>query len=128
MAPLVWVAWHGTWRRSAREASRAAGVALAPRMLIALTPRRMVVWRADRRWRLGTMTGELPRDLVVGATAPPGGTRSRELVLQLASGQAVTLRVWPATADDLTAQLSGRRDDSGVPEAVRNRGAIRRPA
>lgn len=114
-APLVWAAWHATWRRSARTASRAAGIALAPRMVIALTPRRMVAWRASRRWRLGTMAGELPRDLIAGATAPPGGTRSRALVLRLATGQAVTLRVWPATADDLAAQLSRCRDDSGVP-------------
>lgn len=114
-APLVWAAWHATWRRSARAASRAAGVALAPRMIIALTPRRMVVWQASRRWRLGTMTGELPRDLIVGAMAPPGGTRSSALVLRLATGHAVTLRVWPATADDLAAQLSSSRDDVGVP-------------
>jgi hypothetical protein len=115
LAPLVWAAWHATWRRSARAASLAAGVALAPRMVIALTPRRMMVWQASRRWRLGTMAGELPRDLIVGATAPPGGTRSRALVLRLATGKAVTLTVWPDTADDLAAQLSRRRDDSGDP-------------
>ena len=114
VAPLVWAVWHATWRRSARAASRAAGVALAPRMVIALTPRRMVVWQASRRWQVGTMAGELPRDLIVGATAPPGGTRSRALVLRLATGQAVTLRVWPATADDLAAQLSGRRQDGAA--------------
>lgn len=115
LAPLVWAAWHVTWHRSARAASLAAGVALAPRMVIAVTPRRMVVWQASRRWRLGIMAGELSRDLIVGATAPPGGTRSRALVLRLATGKAVTLMVWPDTADDLVAQLSRRRDDSGDP-------------
>ena len=114
LAPLVWAVWHATWRHSTRAASRAANITLAPRMVIALTPRRMVVWRANRRWRLGTMAGELPRHLIAGATAPPGGTRSRALVLRLATGQAVTLRVWPASADDLAAQLSKRLDDSAV--------------
>lgn len=115
LAPLVWAAWHATWRRSARAASRAAGIPLAPRMVIALTPRRMVIWQASRRWRLGTLAGELPRDLIAGATAPPGGTRSRPLVLRLATGQAVTVRVWPARADELAAQLSKPLDDSAVP-------------
>jgi len=65
LAPLVWAVWHATWRHSTRAASRAANITLAPRMVIALTPRRMVVWRANRRWRLGTMAGELPRHLIV---------------------------------------------------------------
>ena len=113
-APLAWAVWHATWRRSVRAASQAAGVALAPRMVIALTPRRMVVWPASRRWQLGPMAGELPRDLIAAAEAAPGGTRSRALVLRLATGQAVTLRVRPATAENLAAQLSRRQDDSGL--------------
>lgn len=60
VAPLVWAAWHVTWRRSARAASRTAGVSLAPRMVIALTPRRMVVWQASRRWRQPPQTIWLP--------------------------------------------------------------------
>jgi hypothetical protein len=118
LAPLVWAVWHATWRYSARAASRAAGVGLAPRMVIALTPTRMVCWRASRRWQLGTLAGELPRHMIAGATAPPGGTRSRALVLQLATGQAVTLKVGPTTADDLAAQLSKHLDDSAAPGTV----------
>jgi len=115
LAPLVWAVWHATWRHSTRAASQAADVTLPPRMIIALTPRRMVVWRASRRWRLGAVAGALPRHMIAVATAPLGGTRSRALVVRLATGQAVTLRVWPATADDLAAQLSKRLDDSALP-------------
>jgi hypothetical protein len=104
--PLIWVAWHVAWRRAARAASRVADVPMAPRMIVAVTPSRIVIWRAAHNWRLGDFSGELPRDRIIEVTATGGGTRSRRLVLHLSTGSAVAMLVNPATADQLTATFS----------------------
>jgi hypothetical protein len=105
--PLVWAAWYVAWWRAARAASRAADVPMAPRMIVAVAPSRIVIWRAARNWRLGNFSGELPRDRIIGVTAAGGGTRSRQLVLHLSTGPAVVMLVTPAAADQLTAMFSG---------------------
>lgn len=108
LVPLIWAAWYVTWRRAARAASRVADVPMAPRMIVAVTPSRIVIWRAARNWRLGDFSGELPRDRVIEVTAAGGGTRSRRLVLHLSTGPTVAILVNPEAADQLTAMLSGR--------------------
>lgn len=107
LIPLVWAVQRAAWERAARATSRATGVPVAPRMIVALTPSRIVIWRAARNWRLGDFSGELPRDRIIEVTAAGGGTRSRRLVLHLSTGHAVVIRVAPAVADQLTAMLSG---------------------
>jgi hypothetical protein len=107
LIPLVWVVRRVAWERAARAASRVTGVPVAPRMIVALTPSRMVIWRAARNWRLGDLSGELPRDRIIGVITVGAGTRSRRLVLHLSTGSTVVMRVAPAVADQLTARLSG---------------------
>jgi hypothetical protein len=106
LVPLVWAVRRVAWERAARAVSRATGVPVAPRMIVALTPSRMVIWRAARNWRLGDLLGELPRDRITGVTPAGAGTRSRRLVLHLSTGSAVVMRVAPAVADQLTAMFS----------------------
>jgi hypothetical protein len=74
LAPLVWAVRRVAWERAAHAVSRATGVPVAPRMIVALTPSRMVIWRAARNWRLGDLSGELPRDRIIGVTSAGAGT------------------------------------------------------
>jgi hypothetical protein len=108
LVPLVWAAWHAMWRHATRAASRAADIPVAPRMIVALTTSRIVIWRATRNWRLGKISGEMPRDRLLGVGATAGGPRFRRLVLHLSTGSTLTVLVTPATADQLTALLSVR--------------------
>lgn len=102
LVPLIWAVRRVAWERAARATSQATGVPVAPRMIVALTPSRIVIWRAARNWRLGDLSGELPRDRIIEVTAAGGGIRSRRLVLHLSTGSAVVMRVAPAVADQLT--------------------------
>jgi hypothetical protein len=68
-------------------------------MIIAVTGRRLVVWAANRWWRLGKLAGNLPRDRITGITMATMGTRSRTLVLHLSTGPTVTIMVAAAIAD-----------------------------
>lgn len=105
LVPLVWAARHASWRHAARAAGRAAGIPVAPRMIVAMSARRIVIWRATRGWRLRDIRGELPRERVLGVTASGGGARSRRLALHLSTGSSITLLVVPAVADQLTTLL-----------------------
>jgi len=107
LVPLFWAVQRVAWERAARAVSQATGVPVAPRMIVALTPTRMVIWRAARNWRLGDLSGELPRDRIIGVTTAGVGTRSRRLILHLSTGSTVAMRVAPAVADQLTAMFSG---------------------
>jgi hypothetical protein len=116
LVPVVWAVRHATWRHNTRAASRSADVPLAPRMIIAVTGRRLVVWAANRRWRLGKLAGNLPRDRITGITMDTMGTRSRTLVLHLSTGPTVTIMVAAAAADSLASAFSpqpGGNSDPG---------------
>lgn len=106
LAPLAWAVWRVMWSHDVRVASRAAGVPLAPRMIVALTPRRLVIWRATRKWRLGKVSGELPRERILQVAEAGGGARSRRLDLQMSTGSTFTLLVTKEAAAQLTATLS----------------------
>ena len=93
------------WRYTAHRAGKKAGVPLAPRMIIAITPRRLAIWTASYGWRIGRHLGDLPRDRVVGVTATGAGSHSRSLSLSLVSGATITMRVAPSVAGSLGAKL-----------------------
>ena len=112
LVPLFWAARRVARERAARAVGREAGVPVAPRMIIALTPSRMVIWRAARGWRLGELSGELPRGLIAGATAAARGSHSQRVILHLATGASAVIRVTPVVADQLTKMLSGEIQDS----------------
>jgi hypothetical protein len=105
LAPLAWAVWRAMWSHNVRVASRAAGVPLAPRMIVALTPKRLVIWRATRNWRLGKVSGELPRERILRITEAGGGTRSRRLEFQMSTGSSFSLMVTKDAARQLTATL-----------------------
>jgi hypothetical protein len=123
LIPLVWAVRRMEWERAARAISQATGVPVAPRMIVALTPSRIVIWRAARNWRLGDLSGELSRDRIIEVTAAGGGTRSRRLLLHLSTGSDVVMRVAPGVADRLTAMFS-----EGTTAARGNLPMVRLPA
>jgi hypothetical protein len=102
---------HAVWRYRARAASRSAQAPLAPRMIIAFTGRRLVIWAARRGWRLGKVIGDLPRDQIMQVTAAGTGTRSRLMALHLNDGQTVTLQVSARVATGLARTISGDLPD-----------------
>src|SRR5215472_13760678 len=65
LVPLLWLMDHALWRHRARAASRSARIPLAPRMIIAVTGRRLVILAARRSWRPGNVIGDLPRDRII---------------------------------------------------------------
>jgi hypothetical protein len=121
LVPLVWAVRRVARERAARAIRRATDVPVAQRMIVALTPSRMVIWRAARNWRLGDLSGELPRDRITGVTAAGRGAHSQRLVLHLSTGATVVIRVVPAVADRLTEMLSGETATARDILQVRNR-------
>jgi hypothetical protein len=99
--PVVWAVWLVTWQAAVRKSSRAAQVPLARRMIVALTPRRLVIWKASSRWRLRAIAGDLPRDRVASIAVSGSGSRSRTLILHLTTGASITMKVAPESANRL---------------------------
>jgi hypothetical protein len=107
LVPLMWLLNHVAWRYRARVVSRSSGVPLAPRMIMAFTGRRLVIWAARRGWRPGRVIGELPGGQIVHVTASGAGSRSRLMVLQLADGRTVRLHVAADAVTRLSQALAG---------------------
>lgn len=62
--------WH--WHRTSRRLATDSRFPLAPRMIVALTDRRLLIWEARRRWRLGAFLGFVTlADDFAKSLAPP---------------------------------------------------------
>jgi hypothetical protein len=96
------------WQRRTEAAARSSGFPLAPRMIIGVTDRRLLVWSAGSRWRVRKYLGEVSRDQITRGTAPTVGAGWRSVLIDLATGPTVTIRVPARTADRLAASLSGQ--------------------
>ena len=103
---VVMAVEHAMRRSSVRKTVQTAGVPLARRMIIALTPRRLVIGQADRGWRLRTITGDLPRDQIAKVELGAASDRTRRAILHLNTGESITLRMTRAGADQLRDRLS----------------------
>ena len=99
--PIVWAIWLATWQAAVRKSSQSAQVPLARRMIVVLTPRRLVIWRASRRWRLRAVAGDLSRDRIADIAVSGSAPRSRTLILHLTTGASITLKVSPESASRL---------------------------
>lgn len=76
-----------------RKASRAAGVPLAARMIMAFSARRLIICRATRRWEFSEVMGDLPLDRIGSVDVSRSGSRSRAVTLGLKTGGTVTLKM-----------------------------------
>jgi hypothetical protein len=109
LIPLIMVVEHLMWWRRTRQTAQTSMFPLAPRMIVGLTGQRMLIWAADRRWRLGDFLGSVDRDRIVQSTAPTVGAGWRTVRIYLANEPTVPIRVPAAMADHLAAALSGRQ-------------------
>lgn len=106
LVPLIVVVRRWQHRRELRTQTRESLFPLAPKMLVGLTPTRLVVWQARRRWSLGTFLGYVSRDRIIHADAPTVGQGWRTLRVHLANETSVTLKVPGRIVDDLAVMLS----------------------
>jgi hypothetical protein len=108
MIPVIAVVerWH--WRRTTRSTAERSLFPLAPRMLLGLTDRRLLVWSSRRNWRLGNFLGDVALDRIVDAQAPTVGTGARSVTVHLANEPSVTFKVPGDVADQLANALAGR--------------------
>lgn len=110
LTPLIMLAERIASRRRTRAAARASAFPLAPRMVIGLTGRRLLIWSTRSRWQAGTYLGEVSRDRIVLSTSPTVGTGWRTVLIYLANEPTVTIKVPAVTADSFAATLSGHPD------------------
>lgn len=108
LVPLMTAVAHRQWRRDTHATAARSQFPLAPRMVVALTDERLLVWAASRRWQVRGLLGEVGRDRIVDAEAPTVGAGWRTVRIHVGDEPAVALRVPARTADDLAARL-GRR-------------------
>jgi len=108
LALLIVAAEHLAWRRRSRVTARTSMFPLAPRMFIGLTDSRILVWSARYRWRIGRYLGDVSLDRVMAAEAPTAGSGWRTVVMHLADGPKVPIKVPNSIADHLASGLSGR--------------------
>jgi len=106
LLPLSWAVSHAMWQASVRKFGRAAGVPMARRMTMAATSRRLIIWKADRRWRLREFLGELPLGRIGDIDVSGSGSRSRLVTLHLKTGGDVPLKLQPEPANWLRAYLA----------------------
>jgi hypothetical protein len=105
--PLIIAAEQLMRHRRDRAAARASLFPLGPRMIIALTDQRLLIWAAKLNWRPGRFLGYVSRDRILQVTAPTVGSGWRTVLIYLANEPVVSIRVPSATADQLAAALSG---------------------
>lgn len=105
VVPLLYAVERLRRRRASRRAAADSRFPWAPRMVVALTERRLLVWRADRDWHLGDFVGDVTRDRIVRADAPTVGVGWRTVRIFLAEEPTVSLRVPSANADDFAEAL-----------------------
>jgi len=98
--------WH--WRRTSRRTAASSRFPLAPRMIVGLTDRRLLMWEARRRWRVGEFLGYVTLDRVVQADAPTVGAGWRTVRIFLANEPPVSVKVPGKFADDFAGSLSRR--------------------
>lgn len=106
VVPLVRIVGRVMWNRAAAAAQQEVGIDLRPRMLWALTDRRILLFSALKRWQLGEPLGAIARTEVVAATAPTVGQGWRTVVLELTAGRQLSIKVGHTVADDLAAELT----------------------
>jgi hypothetical protein len=68
----------------------------------------VVIGQPDRGWRLRTIMGDLPRDLIARVKLGAASDRTRRAILHLNTGESITLRMSRAAADQLRDRLSER--------------------
>jgi hypothetical protein len=105
LIPIIRAAegWH--WRRATRRRATTSRFPLAPRMIVALTDTRLLVWQARWRWRVGAFLGYVTLDRVVQADAPTVGAGWRTVRIFLANEPTVTLKVPAKVADDFAESI-----------------------
>jgi hypothetical protein len=106
LIPLIMAARRAAWRKHARAAAASSGVPLAPRMIICLTDRRLVICTARGRWRTGAALGSVWLDRIIAADAPTVGSGWRTVLIHLAGQPKLTIKVPATAADRLAAALS----------------------
>jgi len=108
LIPVILAAdrWH--WRRTAQRLARQSRFPLTPRMAMALTERRLLIWATGRRWSVGPFIGFVTLDRVVQADVLTVGSGWRTVRVDLANEPAVRLKVPGDLAEDLAAFLSGQ--------------------
>jgi hypothetical protein len=109
LIPLIMAVEYLQWRHRNRATGRTSLFPLAPRMIIALTNQRLVIWTARRRWRLGNLLGDVSRERIIQATAPTTGSGWRTVRIYLANEPTVPIKVPSVIADRLASTLSGRQ-------------------
>jgi hypothetical protein len=97
-----------TLRRRLRKVTKESIFPLAPRMIVGLTTRRIMIWSARPGWRVGPFLGYVSRDRVLQATAPGSESGWRAVSFFLAQEPTVSIKVPARAADDLTRELSSR--------------------
>jgi len=115
LIPLMMAAQRAAWRKHAHAASVRSGFPLAPRMIIGLTDRRLMIWTARRRWRAGVSLGSVKLDRIVAAEARTVGSGWRSVMIHMSSQQELTIKVPATAADRLAAALSDPAN--GIPAA-----------
>lgn len=112
LAPLVMVAERVWRRRRDRVAAQASIFPLAPRMLVGLTDRRLLIWSAHWRWRPGSYLGYVSRDRIIQSTAPTVGSGWRTVLIYLVNEPTVPIKVPGSMADGLASALTGYTGDN----------------
>ncbi|HEY7143700.1 MAG TPA: hypothetical protein VH637_05580 [Streptosporangiaceae bacterium] len=109
--PLVLIIEHVMLRRRSRRIARSSMFPLAPRMVMALTDRRLLIRAGRHGWQAGRFLGYVSRDRIVQATAPTAGSGWRTVLIYLANEPTVEIKVPGAMAGRLAAVLSGQADE-----------------
>lgn len=109
--PVIWAVERWRWHRSSRQLAVASMFPLAPRMFIAATDRRLLIWRSRRRWRFGGFLGYVTLDRIVRADAPTVGAGWRSVRIFLANEPTLTVRVPSKSADSFARFLTSGRPD-----------------
>jgi hypothetical protein len=114
--PLIIAVEHLIRRRRDHTDSRASLFPLSPRMIIALSDQRLLIWAARLNWRPGNFLGYVSRDRILQVTVPGTGSGWRRVLIHLANEPTVSINVPSATAGQLAAALSGT-SAGAAPEA-----------
>jgi hypothetical protein len=107
LVPLIMALQRAAWRKHTRAAATRSVFPLAPRMIIGMTDRRLVIWAARRRWHIGASLGSVWLDRIIAADAPTVGAGWRSVIIHLAGQPDLAIKVPASAADRFAVALSG---------------------
>ena len=109
IVPLFWAVRKSMWRRAAASVQAQVGIPLRRRMLWGTTDRRVLIFAAGARWKVGPLIASIDRSDVIRAVAPSTVSEGwRSVAFELANRPDLCVKVPARLVDPIVNGFGGQ--------------------